>query len=75
MPTGTQVLSNQRGVFSPQDRTVPGSCPRVVVEESDGNPQLPKDRLAAKVTKEVSRKGGNERDMAKEGKERRKSSV
>ncbi len=27
----------QRGAFSPQDRTVPGSCPRVVEEESEGN--------------------------------------
>ncbi len=74
MPTGTPVLP-QRGAFSPQDRTVPGSCPRVVAEESDGNHGLAKDKLAAKVTKEVSGKGGNERDMAKEGKERRKSSV
>jgi hypothetical protein len=65
----------QRGAFSPQDRTVPSSCPRVVAEESDGNHGLSKDKVAAKVTKEVSRKGGNERDMAKEGKERRKSSV
>ena len=46
-----------------------------MVEESDGNHRLPKDKLVAKVTKEVSKKGGNERDMAKEGKERRKSSV
>ena len=75
VPTGTLVFIPQRGAFSPQDRTVPGSGPRVVAEESDGNHGLPKDILAAKVTKEGSRKGGNERDMAKEGKERRKSPV
>jgi len=34
--TGTSVYP-QRGAFSPQDRTVPGSCPRVLAGESDGN--------------------------------------
>ncbi len=27
----------QRGAFSPQDKTVPGLCPRVVAEEIEGN--------------------------------------
>ena len=46
-----------------------------MAEESDGNHGLPKEKLAAKVTKEGSSLGGNERDMAKDGKERKKSSV
>ena len=47
--------------------TVPGSCPRVVAEESDGNHGLPKDKLAAKVTKEVSRKGGKNETWPRKG--------
>ena len=75
MPTGTPVFTPSEGPSHRQDKTVPGSCPRVVEEESDGNQGLRKDRKAGKLLKELCRNGGNERDMAKKGKERRKSSV
>jgi hypothetical protein len=49
--TGTSVYP-QRGAFSPQDRTVPGSCPRVLAGESAENQGLEKDKKAGKVKKE-----------------------
>ena len=69
------MFTPSKGPSHRQDKTVPGLCPRVVEEESDGNQGLGKDKKAGKVSKELCRNGGNERDMAKTGKERRKSSV
>jgi hypothetical protein len=75
MPTGTPVFTPSEGSSHRQDKTVPGLCPRIVEEESDETQGRGKDRKAGKVSKELSRNGGNERDMTKKGKERRKSSV
>jgi len=57
--SGNQATSvyPQRGAFSPQDKTVPGLCPRVAAEGSAGNNSVEKTRKAGKVR---SRKGGNE---------------